>query len=267
MIVFCFVLVSLVITGLITAGSFVLWQAVLVFLGCFLAVNVLYVFAAFSTSALVDNTKPIEKEKPVCRVAAISVFEMVCSYLGLSMRVKGEEKLPKDEKYLVVSNHRSAFDPIVMMYKLRHHKVSFIAKPSVMNLPFIGKIAYGIGCLSIDRDNDRNALKTILTAANYLKNGICNVCIFPEGTRSKTNEMLPFHAGSFKIAQRANAPLVIAAISGTEKIKNNVPLRRTKVLVNILEVIPAEKVKAANTQELADYSRELIAKSLQEDAE
>ena len=266
MIVLCFAIVAVALTALICAGGFVFWQAALIFVGCFLAVNVVWVMAAFATSALADNSKPIEKENPVCRFAAISAFEMVCSYLGMSMGVKGEEKLPEAEHYLIVSNHRSAFDPIFMMYKLRRHKVSFIAKPSIMNLPFIGKIAHAIGCLSIDRENDRNALKTILTAANYIKNGVCNICIFPEGTRSKTNEMLPFHAGSFKIAQRANAPLVIAALSGTEKVKNNVPLRRTKVLINILEVIPAEKVKAMNTQELADYAQGLIAKSLQEDA-
>ena len=90
--------------------------------------------------------------------------------------------------------------------------------------------------------------------------------IFPEGTRSRTGEMLPFHAGSFKIAQRGNAPLAIASISGTEKVFRNFPFRPTHVSFRILETLPAEKVKAMSTQELSEYSRSLIEKSLSDES-
>ena len=262
MLIICFLIISIAITLLISLGTLAFWQALLLFIGVYLAVNIVFILAAFFTSFLVDIQKPVEKEIPICRFATISVFGLLCDYLGLRVTVEGEELLPKDEKYLIVCNHRSDFDPVVMMRELRRHKVSFIAKPSIMALPFIGKIAYGIGCLAIDRENDRNALKTILTAANYLKKGVCNMSIFPEGTRSRTGKLLPFHAGSFKIAQRAGAALVIAAMDGTENITKNAMRHRTKVSLKILEVIPADKVKAANTQELADYSRQLIGKSL-----
>ena len=265
MLVFTFCLVALALTALFCMGNFIFWQAVLIFAGLFLAVNIVYILCAFSTSALVrDIEKPIEAEKPLCRFAAISVFGLVCSYVGAKVTLRGEEKLPKDENFLLVCNHRSAFDPVVIMRYLRAYKISCVAKPSVMNLPFIGRIAYGIGCLGIDRENDRNALKTILTAANYLKKGICNICIFPEGTRSRTGRMLPFQAGSYKIAQRAGRPLVIASINGSEAITKNVPLRRSKVELCILETIPADKVKAMGTQELAEYSMKLIAESVGE---
>lgn len=265
MLIFVFVLVALALTALITLGNFVLWQAALIFVGLFLAVNIVYIAWAFSTSARVrDIEKPIEAEIPVCRFAAISVFGLVCSYLGVKVSLRGVEKLPQDENFLLVCNHRSAFDPVVIMRCLRDYKISCIAKPSVMKLPFIGRIAYGIGCLGIDRENDRNALKTILTAANYLKKGICNICIFPEGTRSRTGKMLPFQAGSYKIAQRAGRPLVIASINGSENITKNIPFRRTAVELCILETIPADKVKAMGTQELADHSMKLIAESVGE---
>lgn len=266
MLIISFLIISLVLTALICAGGFVFWQAALIFTGVYLAVNIVYVFAAFSTAFLVDTSKPIERENPLCRKAALGVFWLLCSYLGLRMKLTGEEKLPKDEKYLIVCNHRSGFDPVVMMWQLRRHNVSFIAKPSVMALPFIGKVAYGVGCLAIDRENDRNALKTILTAANYLKKGVCNMSIFPEGTRSRTGGLLPFHAGSFKIAQRAGTPIVVAAMAGTEKITKNALRRGTDVSLDILELIPADKVKAMNTQELAEYSSQLIAKHLAEAA-
>ena len=260
-----FLIISLAAALVAFVSGLAIWQAVLIFVGCYLAVNILYIAWAFSTSRLVkDLEKPIEKEIPVCRFAAVSVFGLLCSYMGLRVRVTGEELLPRDEKFLLVCNHRSGFDPVVIMRELREHKVSFIAKPSVMALPFIGKVAYGVGCLAIDRENDRNALKTIITAANYLKKGVCNMSVFPEGTRSRTGEMLPFHAGSFKIAQRGGSALVIASMAGTENIMKNVPLRKTDVHLRILEVLPADKVKAMSTQELADYSSRLIAASLEE---
>ena len=86
--------------------------------------------------------------------------------------------------------------------------------------------------------------------------------IYPEGTRSKDGKMLPFRAGAFKIAQKANVPLVIASISGTDKIKRRCPLRSTRVNLNILEVIPAEKVKALSTAELSEYAHGIMENSL-----
>jgi len=241
------------------SGISLLWA-----LPIFIGVNILYILWAFSTCLLVqDMEKPIERELPVCRTAAANVFRLVSCYMGLKVEIRGMEKLPRDSRFLLVCNHRSGFDPIVLMDRLRSYQLSCIAKPSVMNLPVIGKVAYGIGCLGIDRDNDRNALKTILTAANYLKKDVCNICIFPEGTRSRTGNMIPFQAGSFKIAQRANAPVAVVSIRGTEQVMKNFPLRRTAVVVDIIELIDAEKVKATGTQELAEYSQKLIAASLE----
>ena len=264
MLILSLVVISLVITALITAGSFVFWKALLVFALTYVLVNIVYVGLCLATCQLVrDTEKPIEAEKPICRFAAITVFGLLCAYLGLDISVRGREKLPVDKNFLLVSNHVSGFDPVVIMNRLNANKVCCIAKPSIMRLPCIGRIAYGMGCLGIDRENDRNALKIIITAANYLKKGVCNICIFPEGTRSRSGKMLPFHAGSFKIAQRSGAELVIASIKGTERITKNVPLRRTKVELEILETLPGDKVKAMSSQELAEYSAALIAKSLQ----
>ena len=90
--------------------------------------------------------------------------------------------------------------------------------------------------------------------------------IYPEGTRSKTGELLPFHAGSFKVAQKAGVPLVIACSRGTEHVMRNWLRRPTKVELSILEVLPPERVKAMSTQELAAYSRARMEAALKEEA-
>ena len=78
--------------------------------------------------------------------------------------------------------------------------------------------------------------------------------------------MLPFHAGSFKIAQRAGVPLVIACVRGTEQVHRNFPWRPTRVTLEILELLPVEQVKAMSTQELAAYSRARMEAALKEEA-
>ena len=145
---------------------------------------------------------------------------------------------------------------------LREYNLAFISKPSNLKIPLIAKLAYGDGFVPINRENDREALKSILQAADYLKRDLCSIAVYPEGTRSKTGELLPFHAGTFKIAQKAKAPVAVAAIRGSEAAAGNFPFRRTDVKLDILEVIPAEEVAAMNTQALAARCRDRIAEHL-----
>ena len=109
--------------------------------------------------------------------------------------------------------------------------------------------------LPIDRENARNALTTINAAADLIRAHECSFAIYPEGTRSKSGKLLPWHAGSLKIAQKANVPIVVATIEGTERIAHNVPWRRTHVYLSIREVIPAETVKATKTNALTEGIR------------
>jgi len=242
--------------------GFVAWKTALLFVGCFLLLNLLYLMVAWVATWFVNQQKPLTKQSSICRTGCVYVAYLLNVYGWVRVHVRGAEKLPDPERFLLVCNHRSMFDPMVIADKLRKFNISFISKPSNMRIPFVGRMSYGAGYLPIDRENDRKALSTILTAADYLKKNICSMAIYPEGSRSKTEELLPFHAGSFKIAQRANVPLVISSVRGTEKIKENVFRRRTDVYLDILEVIPAEKVKAMSTAELAAYSSRIIGENL-----
>ena len=109
--------------------------------------------------------------------------------------------------------------------------------------------------MPIDRENALNALTTINAAADLIRAHECSFAIYPEGTRSKSGELLPWHAGSLKIAQKANVPIVVATIEGTERIAHNVPWRRTHVYLRIREIIPAETVKATKTTDLTEGIR------------
>ena len=249
--------------GLPLLCGFSLWWGILIFLGLELILHALFVTLNWLPIRKVDRSKPLEQQLPGGMAGVRRIDSLLCAYGGLIPRITGEEKLPRTP-YLLVCNHRSFYDPLMILYYLKNENLSFVSKPSNMAIPLIGDLAYSAGFLPIDRENDRNALRTILTAADYLKRGVCNMGIFPEGTRTRTGRLQDFHPGSFKIAQRANVPLVIACVRDTEKASRRLFLRPTKVYLDILEVLPAEKVKAMSTRELADYSKEKMLEVLKE---
>ena len=263
MIIWAFLAAAFVAAGIYSlAAGFVFWKALLVFIGAYALSNIAYALFECRGAFRTDTDKPVERQDEVCRWGIANMAGFVNAYLRVKVTVNGMEKLPKDSRFLFICNHLSMADPIIVWDKLRDYNISFVGKPSLSKLPILWPMAYGAGCLLINRENDREALKTIITASNYLKKDICSMGIYPEGTRSKDGEMLPFRAGAFKIAQKANVPLVIASISGTDKIKRRCPLLSTKVTLNILEVIPAEKVKALGTAELSEYAHSLMENSL-----
>ena len=238
------------------------WKGILMFVAAFVSLNILFIAFFAIVSLFTDDTKPIRKQRPICRFGCAEIASLICSYVGVKVHVSGEEKLPPNSGFLLVSNHVSMFDPISVAAALRKHNISFVSKPENMKIPIAGKLSYGAGYLPINRENNREALKTILTAAQYLKDGICSVAIYPEGTRSKDGNMLPFHSGSFKICQKADAPLVIMATIGTEKVTQRL-FRRNDVYLEILETVPAEICKKMKTSELSKHARNLIGQAIE----
>ena len=121
-------------------------------------------------------------------------------------------------------------------------------------------------CQPIDRENDRAALKTILKCISLLKEDKCSMCVFPEGYTSKDGKLHPFRPGVFKIAQKANVPIVVCTIQNTRQIfKNLKKLKKTEIPLHLVDIIPAEEVKALSTVELSDRVYECMISDLGEE--
>ncbi len=239
-----------------------IWKPVVFCICGVIGLVVLYLLIAAIVSLFIDMSRPLKKKLGICRLFCWMAGSIVCTVTGIRPHLSGLEKIPTDKRFLLVSNHRSGYDPMFMLNVLRKYDIAFVSKASNLKIPVIGSIAYGTGCLILDRENNREALKTIIAASEYMLNDMCSMCIFPEGTRSKTGDLGPFHAGSFKVAQKAKAPVVIASIRGTESVKKSLFKRVNDVYLDILDVIPAEKVCSSKTVELSEYSRDLILKNL-----
>lgn len=141
-----------------------------------------------------------------------------CLFLaGSRVTVLGEENVPLDTPVLYVANHRSFFD-ILLTYVRVPRPTGYVAKKEMLKYPLLVNWMKNLHCLFLDRDNIKEGLKTILHGVEEVKSGI-SICIFPEGTRNKVADtFLPFHEGSFKIAKKANCPVVPIAINNSAAI-------------------------------------------------
>lgn len=136
---------------------------------------------------------------------------------GTTVTVIGEENVPKDTAVLYVGNHRSYFD-ILLTYVRVPRPTGYVAKKEMLRYPLLVNWMKNLHCLFLDRNDIKQGLKTILTGIEKVKSGI-SICIFPEGTRNKTNDtFLPFHEGSFKIAEKSGCPIIPMSINNSSAI-------------------------------------------------
>ncbi len=213
-------------------------------------------------SLRIDLKKEYEKPSPFYMFLLNSAYWFVDTAARTKVKVTGLEKIPKDRRFLFVSNHLSRFDPMIQSVVLRKTPISFISKPSNFKIP-IGRRFMVRSCyISIDRESPRNAAKSISRAASLISSDAVSVGVYPEGTRSVDGKLGEFKAGCLKAATKSGCPIVVSAIRGTENIHKRAPWRRTNVYIDILEVIETEKNE--KTAELSERIYELIRAYLEE---
>ncbi len=207
--------------------------------------------------------KPGERNSKFYRFFLGYHITWILFFLRVKVKVSGEEKLQGLGRFLLVSNHRSNYDPMVTMKGLKKYQLGFLSKPENFKVFALGRVIKQCCFLPIDRENPRNAIMTLRKASDLIKADQVSIGVYPEGTRSKDCNLLPFHDGVFKIAQMANVPIVVMTTTGTEKIKKNTPFRKSIVNLDIVKVIDTEQVNALTTHQIGDIVREDFIKNIQ----
>lgn len=207
-----------------------------------LCVIVLYIGLLVVSALLVDDKKEYDRNSRYYRWLLNSSTAIGMWLLRVRIHVSGLEKIPQDTRFLLVGNHRSNFDPLVTWLVFRKYDVAYVSKEANFHIPVFGRLIRKCAFMAIDRENARNAMKTIRHAADLIRRDEVSIGIYPEGTRSKDCVLLPFHNGVFKIAQKADVPIVVAAIRGTQNIHKQYIRKVTDVYVDIIDCIPAEAV-------------------------
>lgn len=229
-----------------------------IWLGWFLAATALYFLLLYLISLTVDKSKPVRKKEPFFRWLLNQTVWLILHLGRVEIQCTGLEKLEGLSSFLLVANHRSNFDPFIAIATCPQADLAYIAKPEIFDIPITGRIVHKCFFLPINRTDNREALGTIKYAAKLLQKGVVSFGIYPEGTRSKTGELLPFRNGAFQIAKRAGAPIVIVKTSGTELIAHRFARKRTTVRFDVLDVLEGSAVSKLPTREIGDYARSLM---------
>ena len=241
------------------------WTLPLLFAGIYLVLALIALLFLWAVCALVDLSKPQEVDSKFYRTVMHVYIEALISLVMVRLHTKGLENTPKDGRFLLVCNHLFIADPGIVLHCFRKSQLAFLTKKENYDLPIIGKFMHKILCQPIDRENDRQSLKSILKCIQLIKEDKVSVCAFPEGYTSKDGKLHPFRPGVFKIAQKTNVPIVVCTIQNTRQIfKNLRHLRHTDVELHLVEVIPPERYAGMNTVALSDMVYEKMIADLGE---
>ena len=207
---------------------------------------------------IIGKFNPMAKEISSLRIVQ-AVFRFILWISGVKLTVIGEENVPTDVPVLYIGNHRSFFD-VPITYPRCPIRTGYIAKKEMEKVPLLSTWMKRLHCLFLDRNDLKQGLKTILTAIEKVKSGI-SICIFPEGTRNKVPDtFLPFHAGSFKIAEKSGCPIVPIALNNAGDVfEDHLPkIKKTHVVIEYGEPIYPNELPKEDKKRLADITLERI---------
>lgn len=239
------------------------WQLPVSFIVNFLILVLIAFLILCGYCATIDLDAPQGKDDPFTRKFVYPYLGLICSFLGMRITTEGLEKLPKDGRFLLICNHLSDLDVVVLLRYFTNAQLAFISKKENRTMFIVGKIMHRISCQMIDRENDREALKTILKCIQMLKEDEVNVAVFPEGYESKDGLLQNFRPGVFKIAQKAQVPIVVCTLTGMDHIFHNIKrLRKTDVTLHLVDVVPAEDLKGQTAVQISNRCHALMAGDL-----
>ncbi|MBN2350201.1 MAG: 1-acylglycerol-3-phosphate O-acyltransferase [Bacteroidales bacterium] len=178
------------------------------------------------------------------------------------VKVYGKEHIIPGTSYVIIPNHQSVYD-IFLIYGWLGIDIKWIMKKELRKIPGIGFGSEKVGHIFLDRSNKRVALESLMEAKKKLING-SSVVIFPEGTRSKTGELIPFKRGAFKLALDLGLPILPVTVSGTKNIlpTNTVNLFPGKATMFIHKPVDIKDYNENTVHELMDLIKETISSAL-----
>lgn len=177
---------------------------------------------------------------------------------GIRYRVLGREHIPANRAVVFCANHQSNVDPPVL-FRALHPRLHILYKAELRKLPVLGRVFEVGGFVAVRRDNRDAAFTSIEQAAASIRQGN-SFLIFPEGTRSKTDALLPFKKGGLVMALRAQAPIVPVAIMGGRAAmqKGSAFVRPVNVTVRIGQPIDTAGMTPDDRDRLIDEVRASI---------
>lgn len=236
------------------------WLIPVVLVASFVSIIIVHV-AILALSIVTVNLDKSPRDTNFFRALVNGFLQLALPILKVRVHTTGLEKIPHDEPFLLVSNHIHDLDPAIIYYAVPDSRLAFIGKKEVRDLfPFVYKALHKLSGLPIDRENNREAAKTIINATRLIKDKTNSVAVFPEGYVSLSGELLPIRNGALKIATKAQSKIVVCTLWGTKDIPKNLLKRKTNIYFDVLEVI--DTIDNTKTVEIGDKISELMKESI-----
>ncbi len=176
--------------------------------------------------------------------------------------VTGREKIRHGVAYVMVSNHLSLLDILVLFRLFRHFK--WVSKTENFQIPFVGWNMSLNRYIELKRGDRASVVKMMQACEKTLAEGN-SIMMFPEGTRSFTGRMRAFKPGAFELALKTRSPILPIVVQGTANAlpKRGFVLRgRHPIRISVLDEVPVESFESQSATQLTESVREIIAKRL-----
>jgi 1-acyl-sn-glycerol-3-phosphate acyltransferase len=180
-----------------------------------------------------------------------------------SFKIEGKKKISRNQSYVIISNHQSIID-ILLLNNIRGD-YRWISKAENFRVPILGLSMRMANYISIERGNKESAAKMYEEARKSLERNI-SIMMFPEGTRSKKDTMLPFKTGAFQLAMRVDKPVLPVIIDGTGAVlpkHGHIFSSGHKLRVRIMDPVFPGAFGTGDAEDLARNFRKLISDELE----
>jgi 1-acyl-sn-glycerol-3-phosphate acyltransferase len=183
---------------------------------------------------------------------------------GIRFRVAGKEHIPSGRAAVYCSNHQTNIEPPVLFTAL-HPRMHILYKAEIDKIPILARAFRFGGFIPVDRRNKEAGMRSIEAGAASIRAGN-SFLIFPEGTRSRTDDRLPFKKGGFVMAIKAGAPIVPVAVQGARDAmqKGSLIVRPATLSIRVGEPIETAGLGLSDRDALIARTRERIAALLAE---
>ena len=178
---------------------------------------------------------------------------------GARVKVKGLEKLVPGTNYIFMMNHTSALDVLIPLTFLPG-VVVYMAKKELFGIPLFGWALYAAGSIPVNRANRSQARASVDKAAYLIKKRAVSIIFYPEGTRSRDGNLLPFKGGGFYLAIASKLAVAPVVIQGADKVMPPKTLSLTpgEINITIQEPIETAELDYNNRHGLLEQTRNSI---------
>lgn len=268
----CLSLISGFLIGFLAFPTLEVYYQILISIGFSIASLLALIILFFIVLFFLTIWEPLKKERTkqskYYRKVLLFYNYFLFDLFNMKIEYSGLEKLKRGEKYMVISNHRSNLDSLLIDTYLKEFGLVFVAKKSLFKIPFVRRIIHGCNYIYLDRGDIKQECRAIKKGINILNdlNDPCSVGVFPEGTRTinKDYTLGEFKPGCFNLAKKTKCKIILSCTRYTDLVNKGLLFKRHKVFYDIIGIIDYEEYKDMNTIELSKLCHDKIEEYLKE---